>query len=60
MGITVLVVDFLSDEEQDAAGRDAVISFHALNKDVMIRHNDRIQTCFYRGLRDVFVCAASI
>ena len=60
MGITVLVVDLLSNEEQGSAGAEAVVSFHALNQHVMIRHDDRIQTCFYRGLCDVFVCAASI
>jgi hypothetical protein len=57
---TVLVMDFLSNEEQDAVGSDAVVSFHALNKHVMIRHNDSVQARFNGSPRDVLVCSTPI
>src|SRR5512142_1282454 len=68
LGIAVLVVDLLSNQEQDTAcaertrwwARDAVISLHALNEHVMIRHDHNIQTCFNGSLCDIFMGSGPI
>ena len=56
----VLVVDFLSNQEQDPAACEAVVSFHALHEYVVVCHNDGIQACINGGLGDILVCAGPV
>ncbi len=58
--ITVLVVDLLSDQEQDTVAGDAVISLHALDQHIMVRHDDGIHACFDGGMGDILVCACPV
>ena len=56
----ILVVDFLSNQEQDSVRADAVVSFHALHQDVVIRHDDGIQSRFEGGVGDILVGAGAV
>jgi hypothetical protein len=62
----VLVVDFLSNQEQDAVSpkrrrrADAVVSFHALDKGIVIRDDNGIQSRFDGGIGNVLVSSGSI
>jgi len=58
--VTVLVVDFLSDQEQDAAPPDPIISLDSLNENVVVGHDDRVQSRFDGGFRNVLVGARPI
>ncbi len=58
--ITVLVVDFLSNQKQDPAASEAVVSFHTLNEHVVVCHNDRIQACLDGSLGNILMRSGSI
>jgi hypothetical protein len=58
--VTALVVDLLSNQEQDAVAADAVISLHTLNQDIMVGHNDSLQPRFYGSLRNILVGARPV
>jgi hypothetical protein len=58
--IPILIVDFLSNQEQDAVSSDPIISLHTLNQHIVIRHDNRIQTGFNGGVGDILVRASSI
>jgi hypothetical protein len=51
----VLVMDFLTDQEQDAAAADSVVSLQPLNQHVVICHNDRVQSRFDGSIGDLLM-----
>jgi len=55
-----LVVDFLSNQEQDSAWPATVVSFHALHQHIVIRHDDHIHSGFQCGGGDILMYSTSI
>jgi hypothetical protein len=52
LGHPVLVVDFLTDQEQDAAAANPVVPLQTLNQHVVIRHNDCVESRFDGSIGD--------
>ena len=58
--VTVLVMDLLPDQQQDAVPGDTVISLQTLYQHVMIRDDDYIQPCFNGRMGDILVSTGAI
>jgi hypothetical protein len=58
--ITGLVVDFLSNQEQNPAWSAAIVSFHALYQHIMVAYDDRVQPSLQGGMDNIFMRATSV